>query len=123
MSQLSYYKLLKISVLEIISFNSIIPVIFKIHNSVTLSSLASSVLSSSSPFVPYTNMFCKVTYVREIDVGFVHKEYRCHVTSKQANAQVLTDARSLSLDGSETHLVISISKETHIFGATVLYVW
>jgi len=44
------------------------------------------------------------------------------VTSKQANAYVLTDARSLPLDGSEKHIVISISKEAHIFGATVLYV-
>ena len=67
-------------------------------------------------------MSCKVTYVGEIYVGFVHKEERCHVTSKQANAYVLTDARSLPLDGSEKHIAISISKEAHIFGATVLYV-
>lgn len=72
--------------------------------------------------MPYINTSWKVTYVGEIDVGFVHKEERCHVTSKQANAYVLTDARSLPLDGSEKHIVISISKEAHIFGATVLYV-
>jgi len=71
----------------------------------------------------YTNKSCKVTYIGEIDVGFVHKEDRCHVTSKQANTYILTDARSLPLDGSEKHIVISISKEAHIFGATVLYVW
>jgi hypothetical protein len=73
--------------------------------------------------MPYTNTSCKVTYVGEIDVGSVHKKERCHVTSKQANAYVLTDARSLPLDGSEKHIVISISKEAHVFGATVLYGW
>jgi hypothetical protein len=82
------------------------------HNSLISSSLASLVLSLSSPFIPYTKRSCKFTYFGEIDVGFVHKEDRCHVTSKQANAQVLTDARSLPLDRSETRLVISISKET-----------
>lgn len=66
-------------------------------------------------FIHYTSASCKVTYIGEIDVGFVHKEERCHVTSKQANTYVFADARSLSLDGSETHIVISISKEAHIF--------
>jgi hypothetical protein len=67
-------------------------------------------------------MSCKVTYLGEIDVGFVYKEDRCHVTSKQANAYVLADTRSFPLDGSKTHIVISISKEARIFRATVLYV-